>query len=116
MEGAGEGAGDKLVKETMVASGFMFKLFFIKSNLRFHLSSLFLSFFIKWCFDLLDPGPSAPPRRLSPRTRNADLSLAVGPEPPLPSEPHRRLKKIKWSPSVFAVLVNVAWTSDFPRL
>lgn len=45
MEGAGGGAeGDKLVKETMVALGFMFKLFFIKSNLRFHLSSLFLSF------------------------------------------------------------------------
>lgn len=28
----------------MVALGFMFKLFFIKSNLRFNLSSLFLSF------------------------------------------------------------------------
>lgn len=43
MEGAGA-EGDKLVKETMVALGFMFKLFFIKSNLRFNLSSLFLSF------------------------------------------------------------------------
>lgn len=46
MEGAGA-EGDKLVKETMVASGFMFKLFFIKSNLRFNLSSLFLSFSLR---------------------------------------------------------------------
>lgn len=37
----------------------MFKLFFIKSNLRFNLSSFFFVFFIKWYFDLQDPGPSA---------------------------------------------------------
>lgn len=36
---------DELVQETMVALWFMFKLFFIKSNLRFYLSSLsFFSF------------------------------------------------------------------------
>lgn len=35
---------DELVQETMVALWFMFKLFFIKSNLRFYLSSFFLSF------------------------------------------------------------------------
>ena len=45
--GGGVGAEwDKLVKETMVALWFMFKLFFIKSNLRFNLSSFFFVFFI----------------------------------------------------------------------
>lgn len=40
------GQNEKLVKETMVALWFMFKLFFIKSNLRFNLSSFFFVFFI----------------------------------------------------------------------
>lgn len=45
----------------MVALWIMFKLFFIKSNLRFNLSSLsfFVFFILLRYFELQDPGPSA---------------------------------------------------------
>lgn len=104
----------------MVALWFMFKLFFIKSNLRFNLSSFFFVFFHLMVFLIFwIQGPQRSSLWSQTEDKECRLSLAVGTKPlasPSLADPHCQLKKIKWSPSVFAVLVYVAWTSDFPRL
>lgn len=89
----GGGAGwDKLVQEAMVVLWFMFKLFFIKSNLRFYLSSFFFVFFV---FNFMvfwshGSGALSAPSLWSPtEDKECRLCLAVGTKPPASPSPGR---------------------------